>query len=108
MKSTENQRQYPRRTSFIIAEYTVAEGTFRDIIRNIGAGGLFIDTNRDLAVGQDISITFPLFNFDNLIQTHGKVVRKDPDGLAVSFSTPIEGLICKEGYFPEIVNEIDR
>ncbi len=32
---------YPRRTSYSIAKYTVSEGTFRDLIKNIGVGGLF-------------------------------------------------------------------
>ena len=45
-----NNRQYPRRTAYIIAEYIVIEGSFRDIIKNIGAGGLFIRTDRKIAV----------------------------------------------------------
>ena len=108
MKPTIEQRQYPRRTSYIICEYTVLEGTFRDFIRNIGAGGLFISTDRKIAVGQPISIKFPLFNFDNLIQITGRTVRRDPEGVAVTFNEAIEGLICKEGHFPEIVHEGDR
>ncbi len=102
------KRQYPRKTSFIIAQYTVAEGTFRDIIKNIGAGGLFIDADREIAVEQSISITFPLFNFDNTIHVYGKVIRRDPNGYVVAFDEPIEGLSCKDGYFPEIVHELDR
>ena len=42
MKYVPNQRQYPRSASFIIAKYIVIEGEFRDVIKNIGAGGLFI------------------------------------------------------------------
>ena len=84
------------------------EGTFRDFIRNIGAGGLFISTVRKVAVGQPVSIKFPLFNFDNLIQITGRAVRRDPEGVAVTFNEAIEGLICKEGHFPEIVHESNR
>ena len=29
-------------------------------------------------------------------------------GFAVTFNEPIHGLVCKEGHFPEIVNERDR
>ena len=59
-------------------------------------------------MGQPVSLKFPLFNFDNLIETKGRVVRKDPDGVAVTFNKLIEGLICQEGHFPEIVHEGDR
>ena len=108
MKIVAEKRQYPRRTAYIIGEYTVLEGTFRDFIRNIGAGGLFIATDRKVAVGQPVSIKFPLFNFDNPVQITGRAVRRDKDGLAVTFNEAIEGLICKEGHFPEIVQEGDR
>ena len=108
MTTMPDKRRYLRQTSFIVAQYAVAEGTFRDIIRNISAGGLFIEADRHIAVGQPISITFPLFNFDNVIQVYGNVVRRDPDGYVVTFDQPIEGLICKDGYFPEIVHELNR
>jgi len=32
MNPIPNNRQYPRRTAFIIAEYTLKEGTYRDVI----------------------------------------------------------------------------
>lgn len=102
------KRQYPRRASYIIAKYTVIEGTFRDVVKNIGAGGLSVRTNRKIAVGQPISIEFPLFQFDNTLQVSGRIVRKDLNGFVVTFSKPIEGLICRKGYFPEIVHEGDR
>ena len=102
------QRHYPRRTAYIIAEYTILEGTFRDIIKNISAGGLFIKTYRKVAVGQPITVRFPLFNFDQIIESTGRVVRRDTDGFAVTFHETIEGLVCKDGHFPEIVHEADR
>ena len=108
MNPIPNQRQYPRRASYIIAEYLVKERTFRDVIKNIGAGGLFVRTSRRVAVGQPILLRFPLFQFANTIEVSGKVVRIDRNGFAVRFDEPIDGLICKEGHFPEIVHESDR
>lgn len=107
MKTLPEERRYPRRTAYIIGEYTVLEGTFRDFIRNIGAGGLFIATDRKIAVGQPVSMKFPLFNFDTLVHIAGRVVRRDTGGVAITFNRAIQGLICKEGYFPEIVHEGD-
>lgn len=106
--SDKNQRRFPRRAAFIIAEYTVKEGTFRDIIKNIGATGIFIGTWRKVAEGQSIELQFPVFDFGNLLRVKGTVARCNPKGFSVVFDQPIEGLICKEGHFPEIVHESDR
>ena len=108
MKPENNQRRHSRRTSYIIVEYRVNEGSFRDIMKNIGARGIFISTSRKIAEGQPIILKFPLFEFEHQIQVTGQVVRVGPHGFSVEFDRPIEGLICKEGQFPEIVHEIDR
>ncbi|MBC2744098.1 MAG: PilZ domain-containing protein, partial [Desulfosarcina sp.] len=100
-KSNQNQRRFPRRAAFIIAKYTVKEGTFRDIIKNIGATGIFVRTWRGIAEGQPIELQFPVFEFENQLQVTGMVVRSNPKGFSVVFDQPIEGLICKEGHFPE-------
>ena len=107
-QSEDNQRGFPRRAAFIIARYTVKEGTFRDIIKNIGATGLFIGTQRRVAEGQSITLEFPVFTFDNLMRVEGRVMRSDARGFSVMFDAPIEGLICRDGHFPEIVHEGDR
>jgi hypothetical protein len=108
MKPEPNKRQHPRQASYIIAKYTVIEGAFRDVIKNIGAGGLSVRTYRKIAVGQPISIEFPLFAFENIIKVSGRIVRRDLNGFAVTFREPIHGLICKDGRLPEIVHENDR
>jgi hypothetical protein len=107
-RSHPNQRRFPRRASYIVAAYTVREGSFRDIIKNIGATGLFINTWRKIAEEQPIDLEFPVFEFDNQLRVKGRVVRSNPKGFSVAFDEPIEGLICKEGHFPEIVHESDR
>ena len=103
-----NRRKHPRNASYIIGKYKVLEGTFRDVIKNIGAGGLSVRTNRKVAVGQPITIEFSLFNFDSVMKVTGRIVRRDLAGFAVTFNEPIHGLVCKEGHFPEIVIERDR
>ena len=105
---TPKRNTLPRRTSYIIAKYTVKEGTFRDVIKNIGAGGLFVRTSRRIAVGQAITLQFPLFNFEQTIKVTGTVSRIAHLGFAVTFDEKIDGLICKKGHFPEIVHEGDR
>jgi hypothetical protein len=108
VRSEPNQRRFPRRAAFIVASYTVKEGTYRDIIKNIGASGVYIGTWRRIAEGQPIELEFPVFDFDNTLQISGRVVRSDTKGFSVTFDSPVDGLICKEGHFPEIVHESER
>ena len=102
-----NRRQDPRQASYIIAEYKVIEGVFRDVVTNIGAGGLFIRTDRLITLGQSATIEFPLVEFDNIIQVTGKIVRKEINGFAVTFDKMIHGLVCRDGLLPEIVPDFD-
>ena len=96
---TINRPEYPNSTAYIIAKYSTKEGTHRDVIKNIGAGGLFVKTSRKVSPGQAVAIEFPLFQFDN-IKTTGQVVRRDHDGFAVEFDKPINALVCKDGELP--------
>ena len=103
-----SKRTFPRRAAYIITEYTVREGRFRDVIKNIGAGGLFVRTSRRIAVDQRITLQFPLFDFEKTIEVSGTVSRITQQGFAVTFDEPIDDLICKKGHFPGIVHESDR
>ena len=107
-KHLSENRKFLRRTSFIIGEYSVKEGNFRDIIKDISAGGLFVRTSRPIRVGQDISLTFPLFDFDHDVTVPGKIVKSDIGGFAVQFYNPIKKLLAKNGQFPRIVHETER
>ena len=107
-KRSDNRRQYMRQASFIVAEYTVQEGTYQDVIKNLSAGGLYIETKRKVRVGQPIILDFPLFKFKKIIEAHAKIVRANNKGFAVNFLNPINDLICEDGQFPDIVHEVDR
>jgi Tfp pilus assembly protein PilZ len=102
-----NAGDHPKsyKTAYVIAEYSVLEGTFRDFVTHIGAGGLFIKTTRPIAVGQPVSARFPVFNFHTVVQATGRVVRRDADGIAVTFAEGVHGLVRKAGHFPEILEE---
>ena len=108
MNPIPEKRQRPGRAAFIIAEYNVGGRTYRDVIRNIGADGLFIGTWRNFVAEQPIMLKFPLLTFNNIIQTYGTIIRNDSNGFAVKFDEPIKGLICEDGHLPEIVHEGDR
>ena len=108
MNSIPEKRQHARRAAFIIAEYTIEGETHRDVIKNIGANGLFVKTWRKFTAEQSVILKFPLFNFDSIIRVTGTILRNDHDGFAVAFDKPIKGLICNDGHLPEIVHEVNR
>lgn len=108
MNPIPEKRQHPRRAAFIIAEYKVEGKTHRDMIKNIGANGLFVKTWRKFTAEKPVELKFPLFDFDRIIRVTGTILRNDHDGFAVVFDKRIKGLICKDGHLPEIVHEGDR
>ena len=54
--------QYPDRATLIVAKYTVLEGNFHDIIEKIGSGGMFIQSNRSIEMGQPLLLIHHLLN----------------------------------------------
>lgn len=90
MNPVPNRRQYDRHPAQFSAKYTVRQGTFRDLIRNICARGIFVSTRRKIERGQSIDLQLPVFAFKRRISLTGKVVRCNASGFAVVFDQPIE------------------
>ena len=90
MSIVPERRQYHRHTATFSAKYALKSGTFRDLIRNLSAGGIFVTTRRKIDRGQPISLEIPVFVFDKRLRMTGKVVRCNTDGFAVKFDKPIE------------------
>ena len=108
MPAPSDTRAYPREDALIIAQYTTAKENAHCLIKNISAGGLFVKTSWKLDVGTPITLTFPLFDVVENVTVSGTVSRIEPQGFAVAFDQPIDGLICEKGGFPKIVHEGDR
>jgi hypothetical protein len=96
-----NRRQYDRHPTQFSAKYTIRQGTFRDLIRNICARGIFISTRRRIDQGQVVDLQFPVFVFKRRLSVMGKVVRCNANGFAVVFNQPIEAGIFSAGRFQE-------
>ena len=90
MGNNGNRRKYERHPALFSAKYTIKSGTYRDLIGNLSAGGIFICTRRDVISGQRISLRFPIIAFDKRPSVFGTVVRSQDQGFAVMFDSPIE------------------
>jgi len=100
MNAASEKRRYPRRTALYSAKYTVKSGTYRDLIGNVSAGGIYIYTRQTVKDGQRINLRFPIVAFDPRPSVMGTVVRSQYRGFAVMFDTPVEERSCQTGHFP--------
>ena len=82
------------------AKYTVSSGTYRDLVGNVSAGGVFILSRRTVLPGQRISIQFPIFALHSKPSVKGTVVRCQEHGFAVMFQRPVHGRICPADFYP--------
>ena len=108
MQTIPHRRQYPRFTAVFSTKYAVQEGKFRDLTRDVGAGGIFIRTTREIKHGQRVNIQFPIFAFDQRLSLMGSVVRCEPEGFAVMFEETMDVKLFKDGQFPGNINESER
>ena len=59
---------------------------FEDFVRNISAGGLYIETSLVSELGQQLNMTFSHPESGNPIKVSGKIVRVDSGGIGVRFN----------------------
>lgn len=89
----ENTRKFVRATLNLLVNYENVTDFCTDYTRDISGGGLFIRTNRPLAIGTKLRIHFMLPGVDELIYTDGIVVRNtlneeapEEEGMGIEFT----------------------
>jgi len=77
------KRKHYRKHSSLYAICEANRCYFRDNIKDVSAGGLFIETETPLSINEELFITF--FHPDSKvpIKITGKIVRVDPKGVGV-------------------------
>ncbi|PIE67049.1 MAG: hypothetical protein CSA23_06175 [Deltaproteobacteria bacterium] len=108
MNTIPHRRQYPRYAAVFSTKCSAKEGKFRDLTRDVGAGGVFIRTKQRVRQGGRINIQFPIFAFEKNLSLIGTVVRSEPEGLAVMFDEAIDVRLFKDGRFPGNMKEDER
>jgi len=92
-KSKFEMRKHPRRSTYMDIIYSSDQrGIFEDFVRNISAGGLYIETNLVTELGQKLTMTFSNPDSGDPIKVLGKIVRVDPNGIGVKFNKLLSGL----------------
>ena len=78
------KRRHPRIPCSAPIEYIARDRTFRNLSRDISAGGLFVETWETFSVGETIAMTLPVEKQEP-IQLNGKVVRIEKQGIGIAF-----------------------
>lgn len=79
------KRKYDRKDFNRIIDYTVDERYYRDFIRDISEGGLFIETSNDFSSGQRILMTFVSPDYQKPFKVHGEIIHTQTKGIGVKF-----------------------
>ncbi|MDJ0914672.1 MAG: PilZ domain-containing protein [Desulfobacterales bacterium] len=91
MKQSQGEkRRHPRKDVTLDAVIATEDRVYWDTILNISAGGVFIETENPLDIGQEVSLAFSPFSFDDTIRIEGEIVRIDKNGFSVRFSRSIQ------------------
>lgn len=98
-----SMRENPRKSCLINADYRVKGNSFRSYILDISIGGVFIETNERVPVGEKITLNFSLPNLAQPFTMAGKIAWSGPQGFGVKF----EGVPKPEGKAIQKFVEID-
>jgi Tfp pilus assembly protein PilZ len=74
-----------RKSLLSVVDYTYEGKSYREFIKNIGFGGLFIETSSPIPVGQEITMTFQMTGSKVPIRKKAKVAWSGPTGFGVKF-----------------------
>ena len=92
LNENEERRKHSRKPCFIAVDGATWDSAFNGFTKNIGAGGVFIETPQAFAVGEEITLTFSCPGHENPVKVVGEIVWNIPQGLAVKFKTADERL----------------
>ena len=79
------KRSHTRKPYFMVVDYATQDRGYGDFIKDISSSGVFIQTHTPFAVGQELSLTFPLPKQKKHIKIDGEIVRINDEGIGVKF-----------------------
>ena len=89
---TKDLRKHPRRSYRKTVLFTSQNQYYEGLANNISNGGIFIETDDPLSIGQIIRLVIPGTKIDNGVMLKGEVIHVKPEGVGVKFT----GLLKKE------------
>ncbi len=84
----EERRKHPRKPCSVDVDGASWDSAFNGCIKNMSAGGVFVETPSVFAVGEEIKLTFSFPEHEEPIEIVGEIVWNVPQGLGVKFKSP--------------------
>ncbi len=81
------RRLHPRKPCYIAADFAIQDRVFRDFVRNISAGGVFIEIMTPLLNEADTTVVFSLPNHAEPFKVAGHIAWTSLRGVGVQFDT---------------------
>ena len=80
-------REYPRLACYLMVDFASQGKAYRSCIRDISAGGVFIETKEAFTPGQEIALCFTLSESNQMLpfKVKGRVTRVYSDGIGVQY-----------------------
>ena len=86
-ESGATMREEPRRTCLINTNYEILDRKYRSYILDISVGGVFIEAEKNFAVGQPITLLFSIPQNDTPFTLRGRVAWSGRQGFGVKFDS---------------------
>ena len=80
-KGRSDQRHHRK----IRVDYKIGKTVYHGFIHDISAAGVFVETGNAHKTGDEIILSFSLFEHKNPMKISGRIVRIEEDGFAVDF-----------------------
>ena len=82
---TRNRPKHPRKPSSIIVNYAIGNRFYTDYIEDIHSEGVFIATDEDFTVGEELALAFSHPKFPDIFRVYGDIIYTTNDGIGVQF-----------------------
>lgn len=80
-----NRPKHPRKPSSIIVNYAIGNRFYTDYIEDIHADGVFIATDEEFTVGEELALAFSHPKFPDIFRVYGDIIYTTNDGIGVQF-----------------------
>jgi uncharacterized protein (TIGR02266 family) len=81
-------RKHTRKEYVTQVDFSTEDQAYKELVKDISPGGLFIETNAPLAVGQEITLLLSFQDRERPMKILGEVVRATDQGIGVKFKHP--------------------
>ena len=84
------RRKHSRQLYPVVVDFSVDDRFYKDFLRDISKGGVFIETRVPFPIGKEVHMTFPMPKKNQSLKVTGIIVRVSPEGFGIKFKESAE------------------